>query len=86
MNNIHKRFGALSSSQNPDELANRVKGTVLAFSSIIIYVAGRVFGIELGANDMVDIATLLGAVSGGIWAVYGAIIALVAKFAEKRGA
>jgi len=77
-----RKFGSLTSSQNPEELANRVKGIVLALSSIIIFGASQLFGISLDANDIVDIATKLGMVSGAIWSAYGGIIALVSYFSK----
>lgn len=75
-----KKYGALTSSQNPEEIANKVKGTVLAISSIVIFVAGKFFGIQIGVSDMIELATSLGAIAGFIWAVYGGILHLIALF------
>ena len=79
MENIRK-FGAITSSTNPADIAMRVKGAVLAASSIIIFVAANWIGINLTAADMVDIATQLGAVAGAVWTVYGFGLWALAKF------
>ncbi len=80
---MNRKYGALTSSQNPEQISNRVKGIVLSLSAIIIFVAGNVFGIELQPNDVTDIATQLGGVIGAMWTIYGAIMALIARFAQK---
>lgn len=80
----NKRYGALSSSQNPDEIANKVKGTILLASSVIIFFAAKFLGLNLTANDITDLATQLGGVAGAVWAIYGSILHLVALFAEKK--
>ena len=80
---MNRKYGAFSSSQNPQEISNRVKGIVIALSSLIIFVAGNIFNINLQPTDVTDIATQLGGVIGAIWTIYGGIMALVAKFAQK---
>lgn len=78
MNN--RKFGALTSSTNPEELADRVKGIVLASSSIIIFLATQFFHVQLTANDVLSLATEAGAVGGAIWTIYGAIKWVIAYF------
>ena len=70
-------YGALASSQDPSQVANKVKGVILALSSIIIYVASQVFGLQLTASDVATLATQVSAVAGAIWMVYGAVLHLV---------
>ena len=77
-------YGAISSSQDPEQIANKVKGVVLALSSIIILVAGRFFGIQLSANDMISLATEAGIVSGAVWAIYGGILHVLAIIFKKE--
>ena len=79
-----KKFGVLSSSQNPEQIANKVKGIVLLGSSIIIFLVGKFFGISLTPNEMTEIATALGAIAGAIWGVYGIILHLIALVTEKK--
>ncbi len=66
-----KRFGALTSSQDANEIANKVKGAILGFSSIIIFLAAQFFNIHLSANDIISLATELSAVAGAVWCLYG---------------
>lgn len=80
---MNRKYGAFTSSQNPQEISNRVKGVILSLSAVIIFVAGNFFNINLQPNDVTDIATQLGGVIGAIWTIYGGILALVAKFAQK---
>lgn len=74
---MQKKFGAITSSTNPEEVATRVKGIVLALSSIIILVAGQLFHLTLTSNDIVSLATELGAVSGAVITVYGFVMWLL---------
>ena len=77
-----KKFGSFTSSQNPDEIANRVKGVTLALSSVIIFLAGKFFGITLSANDVISLATQLGGVAGAVWFIYGFILSAIAYFTK----
>lgn len=81
---MEKRFGALSSSQNPNEIANRVKGIILACSSAIILAAGLIFHIQLNANDVVTLATEISGVAGAVWTIYGFILWAISSIAEKK--
>jgi hypothetical protein len=79
----YRKFGALTSSQNPEEIANRVKGGVLACSSIIIFVAAQFFNVTLSANDVVSLATQISGIAGAVWMIYGFILSVIAYFAKK---
>jgi hypothetical protein len=70
----------LQSSQDPASVANKVKGVILVFSSLIILGAAHVFNITLSADDVVTLATEVGSVAGAVWAVYGAVLHLVTWF------
>ena len=63
--NDNRKFGALSSSQNPEELANTVKGVVLGLSSILILLGQQFFHVQLTATDVASLATEIGTVAGG---------------------
>lgn len=77
---MDRKYGALTSSQNPEEIATRVKGIVLALSSVIILLSARFFHITLTAGDVVALATQFGAVAGAITTIYGAGMWLIARF------
>ena len=81
---MNRKFGALTSSQNPEELANRVKGIILGLSGLIIFLGSQFFGIELKPEDVMELATQLSVIAGAVWAIYGAGLALVAKFARQN--
>lgn len=70
-------FLASSSDDTGQTLALKVKGIVLASSSIIILVAAHFFNLHLNANDVVDLATEAGVVAGAVGAIYGGIIHLI---------
>ena len=76
--------GWAASSQNPEEISNRVRGAVTALSSIIILVAATFFQVQLNASDVIQLGTSLGAIVGLIWSLYGALIALVTWFAQVK--
>jgi len=81
---MNRKFGALTSSQNPEELANRVKGIILGLSGLIIFLGSQFFGIELKPEDVMELATQLSVIAGAVWAIYGAGLALVARFARQN--
>lgn len=67
----------LQSSQDPTQVANKVKGVILALSAGIIFLAAQFCHITLTANDVVQLATEVGTIAGAIWAIYGAVLHLV---------
>jgi len=80
----NRRYGALTSSQDPNAIAQKVKGVILALSSIIIFAGARFFGIQLSASDMISLATEVGAVAGAVWAIYGSVLHLIAWYYKAR--
>lgn len=70
-------YGAIQSSQDPTQVANKVKGAILFASSIIIFGTAHLFNITLTASDIVTLATELSTVAGAVWAIYGCILNLV---------
>ncbi len=80
---MEKRFGAFSSSEDPSKLAASVTGTLVAFSSLIVFFAGHA-GFPLSVEQVTNYAGVLGTAIGSIWAVWGlsrkAFIAILAKF------
>lgn len=81
---MQKKFGSLTSSQDPNEIANKVKGIVLMSSSVAIFVAARFIGIALTADDMVSLATEVSGIAGAVWAIYGSILHLITWFYQVR--
>lgn len=77
-------YGAIASSADETEISNRVKGIVLAASSLIIYFAAHLFGVQLTATDISSLATSFGIIAGAIWTIWGAILAMVRFFGTKR--
>lgn len=79
MNN--KRFGSLSSSENPEALAATVKAIILALASVIILI-GRNFGFEITGEQIVLVAGQLGLAVSSIWFCFGVIRKIVIHFAK----
>lgn len=75
--------GIVASSQDPTEIANTVKGIVLALSSVIVFTVAQFMHITLSANDVMSLATDLGTAAGAVWTVYGLILKLVVFFGKK---
>lgn len=76
----------IASSEDPTKVANTVRGLVLASSSVIILVAAQVFHVQLGAQDIVTLATDLGMLAGAVLTIYGLIMKAVIFFGKKREA
>ena len=70
----------LASSQDPAQISSRVQGVVIALSSLIIYVAMKVFGIQLTAGDVGQLAIILGTLFGALTTIKGGIYAILVKF------
>lgn len=78
----NKKFGALSSSQNPQQLAAWVQGLILSAGAFIIMGASW-FGITLVDEQITDLATQGGLAVGALWTLFGAVRAVVSSFASK---
>ena len=78
--NQTKQFGAITSSIDPTQVSNTVKGLVVAFSGVIILVAQQFFHITLSANDIISLATELSVGAGAVWTIYGLIMKVLAYF------
>lgn len=74
----------LQSSQDPEQVSNTVRGAVLAASGLIIFFAAQLFHIQLGAQDVVALATEIGTLAGALWFFYGIIMKGVVKFGSIR--
>ncbi len=75
---MQKKFGALTSSQDPEQIATKVKGIILAASSIIIFLAAHFFGITLNANDIISLSTEISGIVGLTVAIYGSVLHVIA--------
>lgn len=82
MNIQNKRFGSLSSSENPEQLAATVKSIILALASTIILVAGS-FGVSIAQEEMVQVAMQISLAISSIWFLYGIIRKVIIRFAKK---
>lgn len=75
----NRKFGAITSSQNREEIANSVKGIILALSSVIILVSQQFFHITLSANDVISFATEASLGAGAVWTIYGLGLKVLAR-------
>lgn len=73
-----QKFGMLSSSMDGTQVANSVRGLILALSALVIYGAG-VMGVPLADSDIGELAAGLGAAAGALWTVYGLLMKIVAR-------
>lgn len=73
----------MASSVDPSQVSARVQGIVLALSSIIILITGKIFHITLTPDDVLSLASQVGGVAGAIWTVKGAIIWIMTKFGKR---
>ena len=78
---MEKRFGMLSSSVNPNEVANTVRGLVLSLSSVIIMVAG-LMNIPLADSQIAEAASAIGLAAGALWTLYGLTLRVVVYFSD----
>jgi len=76
--------GWAASSASPTKVSNRIKGVVLASSSLIVFFAAKVFSVELNPVDIVALGTHLSTMGGLIWGIWGAGVAFVRWIATVR--
>ncbi len=72
MNTTYKRFGAFSSSENPDALADTVKGVILGLASVILLVS-HWLGLNIGTAEITNFAIGAGTAASSLWIAYGLI-------------
>ena len=69
---MDKKYGALSSSEDPQKLADTVKGAILGGGVLIIF-GLKYFGIEVGSEDISEFAIQAGSAISAVWIAYGAV-------------
>ena len=83
MNTQVRRFGALSSSEDPNQLAARVKGVILALSGLIIWFFMAAFKISVTPADVTELATAVSEMVAATWVIYGTLKMLLIKYLDK---
>lgn len=78
----NRKFGALSSSINPEQLSARVSGAILMFSSLVILVANWI-GFPLAESQVAELAQQAGMAVGGMWFLFGFFRKLVISLQKK---
>lgn len=81
---MYKKYGALTSSSNPEELADTVKGLILSFSVVIIYGVKYFFNIDIGSGQVTEFAVVMGGAIGALWTLYGLLKKIVVAVSEKK--
>lgn len=74
----------LQSSQDNTQIANKIKGGILVFSSLIILTASQLFHVTLTANDVITLATEVSTLIGMIWMIFGSLLHLVTFLGTKK--
>lgn len=75
---------SISSSVNPEQLATKVKGAMLAVSSIVIYLLSKWFGLNLTPDSYASLVTEISTLVGAIWGVYGIVQHLIVKLSTVK--
>lgn len=79
-----KYKGIVASSQDPDQIANTVKGIVLGLSAAIILVVSLLFHITLTTDNVTLAADIIGTDAGAIWGTYGLLMKAVVFFGKNK--
>lgn len=77
-----KDLGVLGSSADSTQVANTVRGAILALSGLIIYLA-EVLGFSIAQGDVATWASHIGITAGTLWALYGIIQKVVLAIYNK---
>lgn len=81
--NTTRRFGAFSSSDNPQQLADTVKGLLIGASGLIIYLAS-LMGIELINEQISAFAAVLATSISAVWTLFGLIKKIVVAITKRN--
>ena len=76
------KYGVFSSSTNPGDIANTVRGAILGVSGLIMFLA-PLAGLSVSAEEITSLAGGLGIGAGALWTVYGLIMKAVVHFTKK---
>ena len=79
-NTIMKNW--LKSSQNPAQVSNTVRGSILAVAGIILLFS-QYFGLPYTETDIVEFASQIGVSVGALWAIYGLVMKGVMKIGKE---
>lgn len=74
-----KKYGALSSSADPEKLALTVKGLLVSLIPIVIILANR-FGVDLAETDLSYLIEALGGSIAAIMIFMGAVRKIYLRF------
>ena len=74
---IYRRFGAFSSSEDPEQLGSTVKGFILGIGVVVIFVVTKFLHINFTADDVNSLAESVGAIVSSVWIAYGLVKKLI---------
>ena len=72
----------LKSSQNPAQVSNTVRGSILAVAGLILF-AAQYFGLPYTETDVIEAASQIGVVAGALWSLYGLVMKGVMKIGKE---
>lgn len=78
---MDKKYGFLSSSEDPQKLGDTVKGIILGAGVFLIAVA-RYYGFEITSLQITDLAIGAGSAVSAVWVAYGLVKKLVIGFRD----
>jgi uncharacterized membrane protein YczE len=79
---MEKKFGSLSSSSNPRELAATVSGLILTFSALIILIAQKL-GFPLTQNVIANVSEQIGLAVGSLWFLFGVVRKIIIAIQQR---
>ena len=82
MENDNRKFGILSSSEDPTRLADTVKGAILASSALLLLFA-KMLGLPFTETEVITLATQAGLAISSLWFFYGLVKKLIILFVKK---
>jgi hypothetical protein len=79
----NRKYGSLSSWQDPTKVATTVKGIVLSLSSLLLVIL-PLAGISITAEQITTLAGNLGLAAGAVATLYGLGMKVVVYFSERK--
>lgn len=79
---MERKFGALTSSENPDKLAATITGLIVTCASLIVLFAGQL-DLPLSMEQVTAQAGVIGTGVGAIWTLFGLLRKIVIAIATR---
>lgn len=78
----NRKFGAFSSSEDPQKLGDTIKALIIAASVGIIFI-GHALGFEIGTESITQFAMAAGTAVSSVWFIFGVLKKIIVAVTKR---